>query len=523
MRKVFSVHRPWLWPMDVVGRCVRLPCVLIVAQVVRQRYQQTWKHPPPLVLLFSEPPHPPPHLSGPAGLSGLFLRLCRAALPLLAIAQTIPAWSQEHVEGAAALREAVRAKPVVRVLARIKAPPAPGDTAETLGVKSRLARTMAEDGGPRVTAIPDTPFVVLEVDKVTAERLLRSGDVTAVQEDIPEKASLADSGPLVRAPDAWTHGARGAGTAIAVLDTGVDTTHPFLSGRIVAEACFSTTLAAQGATSLCPDGSGEQIDAGAAHPCGIRGCDHGTHVAGIAAGRGGSFSGMAPAAGIVAIQVFTRFDDRPDGPMFCAGSGMESPCLLSYPSDQIRALAYVRSIAPQENIVAANMSLGGGDFTGYCTGDFRRPVIQALRDENVAAVIAAGNEGFTDAVNSPGCIPEAITVGSTTKSDGVSGFSNSAFMIDLLAPGSGINSSIPDGGFAVFNGTSMATPHVAGAIAALRSVDRIATVDQMEAALKNAGHMDRDGRNGLSFPRIDIAGALRSLTPPEAVYAAGGM
>jgi subtilisin family serine protease len=439
--------------------------------------------------------------------------LMLAGVSLLGLAHATPAPAQQdRVEGAASVRAAVQQKPVVRVIATVRPPQAPAaaETPEVAAAKSRLESTMRA-ANARVEPVVGLPFVVVEVDGAGLQRLIDSGEVVAVQEDIPEATQLAQSGPLVRAPDAGAQGARGAGTAVAVLDTGVDAGHSFLAGKVVAEACFSTTSPSQGSTSVCPDGTGQQIGAGAGQPCTVGGCDHGTHVAGIAAGRGTGFSGMAPDANIVAIQVFSRFDDRLGGPTHCANSGRSSPCVLTFVSDQLKALGHVRDIAAARGIASANMSLGGGKNTSACPGDLRQPSIQALRAAGVATAIASGNDGFTDAVGTPGCIPEAVTVGSVTKTDTVSGFSNSAPMVDLLAPGSSINSSVPGGGFAAFNGTSMATPHTAGAVAALRSARHDATIDQIEDALKASGQPVTDPRNGLTRPRIDIAAALDRL------------
>lgn len=179
------------------------------------------------------------------------------------------------------------------------------------------------------------------------------------------------------------------------------------------------------------------------------------------------------------------------------------------------------------------MSIGGGSNTGTCDADSRKPAIDQLRALGIATVIASGNDGFTDAVSSPGCISTAVTVGSTSKFDVISGFSNSSAVVDLLAPGSSIQSSVPGTGYAFFNGTSMATPHVAGAFAALKSRMPSATVDQIEAALKVTGTPVTDIRLGgtQTKPRIrvDLAlnlllgsgGPIMSVTPAGNILMAG--
>jgi len=166
------------------------------------------------------------------------------------------------------------------------------------------------------------------------------------------------------------------------------------------------------------------------------------------------------------------------------------------------------------DIAAANMSLGGGTYTATC--DASRPGTKAAIDNlvtaRIATVIASGNSYYTNAMGAPGCISTAISVGSTTKADVVSDFSNAASFLKLLAPGSAITSSIPGGGYESWYGTSMATPHVTGAWALLEDKAPALTVAQGLTALQNTGLSILDSRNGLTFKRIRVMNALNSIT-----------
>jgi hypothetical protein len=129
----------------------------------------------------------------------------------------------------------------------------------------------------------------------------------------------------------------------------------------------------------------------------------------------------------------------------------------------------------------------------------------------VATVVSSGNSGFRDSVGAPGCVGAALTIGSTTKTDGISAFSNISDVVDLLAPGSNINSSVPGAGFGVISGTSMSAPHVAGAVAVLRSRSPAATVDQIQTALQSTGVGIAVPGTSLTLRRINVEAAAASL------------
>ncbi len=357
------------------------------------------------------------------------------------------------------------------------------------------------------------PYLALEVDAQGLATLLADPAIVSIKEDVPSSVSLAESVPLIGADAAWASGFAGAGLAVAILDTGVDGSHPFLAGKVGAEGCFSTTSAAYSSTTLCPNGLDEQLGGGAAINCGITGCEHGTHVAGIAAGKGDTFSGVARDATILAAQVFSRFEGAQ-----CTDLALSSPCILSFTSDQIRALEWVYGQQSTFNIAAVNMSIGSGQYTGSCDSDPRKAIIDTLRSVGIATIVSSGNSGYVDAIGAPACISSAISVGSTTKSDVVSSFSNVSTVLDLFAPGSSILSSVPGGTYEAWSGTSMAAPHVTGAWAVLKSEQPGASVDAILAALTSTGMLIGDGRSGgsVSKPRIQVDAALLALLPPTA-------
>lgn len=352
---------------------------------------------------------------------------------------------------------------------------------------------------------------------VTADqfaKLSANPGVVLVKIERPMYPNLNASLAQINAAPALQSGADGRGRSVAVIDTGVDRTHGFLTGKVVREACFSSNVPAL-FSSLCPNGGESQLGVGAGRNCvaAVNGCDHGTHVAGIVAGRNsgvtGPRSGVAPSARIVAIQAGSRTTQCGDRP---------SPCVTFTPVDLLDALGFViervnRNDIAGAPIAAVNMSLGGGRFEGDCDLAFfaMKSQIDHLRSKGVATVIASGNDDFRNAVGSPGCISSAVTVGSIdTGTNNVSSFSNISQMVDLLAPGRSIASSVPGNAFGPKNGTSMAAPHVAAAFADIRSRVPTATVARIQTALAQTGVQVRDFRRGgtVTRPRIDLGRAL---------------
>ncbi|HEX5690874.1 MAG TPA: S8 family serine peptidase, partial [Roseiflexaceae bacterium] len=201
-------------------------------------------------------------------------------------------------------------------------------------------------------------------------------------------------------------------------------------------------------------------------------------------------------------------------PSYCNST---APCLLGRDEDLLAALQYVQTtLARSFNIASVNLSLG--DDTVHTTPCDDSPYfapVAALRALNIATVIAAGNAFHTDALASPACVSNAISVGATTNSDGIPSFSNRANYMSLFAPGSGIQSSFPNDSYGSLSGTSMAAPHVAGAWAVMRERFPSNNVSQILELLRSTGKPIASG--DFSVPRIqlDVATGLTTPTPTQ--------
>ena len=419
-----------------------------------------------------------------------------------------------------------------RIIVRLRedaAPLAPSDNTypgesrrRWQGHRDRLLSTMPERIRSRARSYENLPFVALDTDEDALLTLRDSDDVVAVFEDRLRQPTLASSGAVIGSDIAHLNGYGGAGTYVAILDTGVDVTHEFFAGKSRIEACFSTTYAPHGATTTCPNGSEVQFGDGAAAPCSSsNSCIHGTHVAGIAVGNGsavGQPSGVAPDANLVAIQVFSSLP---------SGVG-------AYTSDIVAAMEYVYDLKTNGgyNIASVNLSLGGDPIaTAYECDRFlssvtpEKEAADLLRSVGIATVAAAGNDGQADEMSSPGCITGIVGVGSTSDGDAIAGYSNRASWLTFMAPGSAIRSStVAPSTYANLSGTSMATPQVAGAIAVLRSaaeagsIEGADDVDRLVATLTRNAVVVPDGATGRQYPRIQLDTALDQIATGSLAY-----
>lgn len=314
----------------------------------------------------------------------------------------------------------------------------------------------------------DKTYKNIKLEKKSDNVIFRMSELTP---------SLKNSIPKINASALYSKGATGKGYSVAVLDTGVTASHPFLLGRVVNEACFTYS-------NSCPNGTNQMTGPGAAKPVHW----HGTHVAGIIAGKNSDMSGVAPGANIVAVNIFEK-----DG--------------SAYEESLLSGLQYVLSVKDKYNIVAVNLSLGTSKvWIGTC--DTVVPeltnIIHDLHKNNVAVVAATGN-AFSHGMSNPACISNVVSVAASYGStDNITDFSNISQYTTLAAPGYQILSS-SDMSYRNSSGTSMATPHVAGAFALYASYKPGLTIDQRVADFKVNCPKSYDSPTKISVCRLDFA------------------
>ncbi|MPZ83499.1 MAG: S8 family serine peptidase [Actinophytocola sp.] len=310
-----------------------------------------------------------------------------------------------------------------------------------------------------------------------------AGGVATIRLDGKRESTLDHSVPQIGSPAAWEAGFTGEGVKVAVLDTGVDQTHPDLADREVAEQNFSEA------------------------PDNVDNFGHGTHVASIVAGTGaksdGKYRGVAWGASILDGKVL---DDN--------GSGFESGIIAGM------------QWAAEQGADVANLSLGGGDSAEL---DPLEEAVNTLSDQyGTLFVIAAGNSGPGEGtVASPGSADAALTVGAVDREDELADFSSRGPRIgdggikpDITAPGVDIVAALHSAGtigepvvdgYTALSGTSMATPHVAGAAALIAQQHPEWTGAQLKAVLSGSA-APHEGLTAFEqgSGRVDVPTALEA-------------
>ncbi|MEW6220796.1 MAG: S8 family serine peptidase [Thermodesulfobacteriota bacterium] len=336
------------------------------------------------------------------------------------------------------------------------------------------------------------PLLALRLHRLAAlERLCARPSVRQVFPNERRHRLLTQSLPLVGQPWAAAGGYLGAGTTVAVLDSGIDYRLPAFGSCLapgVGDGCRVVY-----ARDFAPD-DGMPDD----------GERHGTNV-------GGVIAAVAPAASLISLDIFGRF-------------GGED-------ADILAAIDWTVGHQAQLGVRVLNLSLGSGVFPAPCGDSPYEAAFAEARAAGIVPVVAAGNEALRFGLAEPACAPSAVSVGAVyddnlgpvrffdcrdpvTAADRVTCYSNTAPYLTLLAPGDEIRAAgVTEGG------TSQAAPHVAGALAVLAAAFPGEGPDALVARLVVAGVPVRDRRTGLVKPRLALAAALSQPAPASAELA----
>ncbi len=392
--------------------------------------------------------------------------------------------------------------------------------ARILAVRHLVGQTVAaleRRFGPQDVKINHTyhlwPFLAVTVSRSGLAALAGDPGVAHISVDEILHATTAQGLPLIHADIMHDLGYSGAGTAVAIIDTGADYNHPTLGGGPIpnGKIIFGEDTA---------NNDDDPMDCG----------DHGTAVASIAAGLPYQWSTGETFAGGVA----------PGAKLLIYKASPDSNCGSFYTSDITKAIQDVIDKRDADNIVAINLSVGGTAYPGPCyarigdTGDvsaYATPINDAVK-AGIAVLAAAGNENKKQDLDVPACLPNSISVGAVYDqdypasvfqwSDGNGGvlctdtgphakdvacYSNSDPFLDLLAPADQTTAALAKGTTTSFDGTSAATPYATGSIAVLSQALGDQEPAMLRYLLEITGTPVTDNANGVTTPLIDLTAA----------------
>lgn len=335
-----------------------------------------------------------------------------------------------------------------------------------------------------------------EVTEEGLEKLKHNPNVEKVYFDKTYTLSLSDSVPLINASK--THNYKiseqnitGTSETICILDTGINYTHESFGSCSQTDFLNGDCNKVVSGYDYVNDDNDPYDDHG-----------HGTHVAGIAAANG-NIIGVAPGSGIVMIKV-------------CNSGG---DCLSS---NILSGFEWCTTNKDTYNISVISMSFGdGGQYTSAtCPYDPIDAGIASAYSSGIFIVAASGNNNYVSGISHPACNENVTSAGAVTKTDSIT-YNRGGDLLTILAPGVDITSTWYDGDTETASGTSMSTPHIAGAAAILQQYAKAKsaalTQTEIRTALNNTGKPIYDASSDKTYARIDVLEAVRSLTTNPAL------